>query len=157
MKKIMFAVLVALGVMTTTTSCGMVSYAQGAYGHPGYYGYGGYGTVQATPNPNGLFVRSNNLRPSGTYVHGNLSTPYQLRWANMSVVKNGMMVYVYDGAGQLINQYDMRIAKQNVKDVFHPTGLTGKALSVEICIYGGRGFNGILVSDGDNVETYYLN
>lgn len=156
MKKIVFIVMAALGVVMTTTSCASLAYAQdyGSYGY-GYYGYG-YGTVQTTPNPNGLYVSSNHYRPTGTRVVGNQSTPIRLIWANMSVVRNGLMVYVYDGNGQIINQYDLRIPKQNIEDEYRPTGLNGKALSVSVTINGGRGFNAVIVNDGNNREVYYL-
>lgn len=160
MKKIMNFIIVALGVMMMTTSCGMLSYAQGGYGYEGYgygYGYGGRGTVQTTPNPNGLYVRSEKLQKTGTFVVGKVSYPSSLRWANMTLVKRGMMVYVYDGTGQLLNQYDMRIPEQGIVDVYTPTGLTGKALEVTVRITGGYGGTALVfVTDGSNRETYYL-
>ena len=62
MKKIVLMVIVALGVMLTSTSCG----AQVYYGYqqdcPAYVP-GVYGTYQTTaPSPTGLFVKSKNLR-----------------------------------------------------------------------------------------------
>lgn len=156
MKNIMFMIIATLGVVMMSTSCGSYTYANGSYaGYGPQYVYQ-QGTVRTTPSPDGLFVRSNNMRPTGTYVVGNRSYPYQLHWSNMSIVKNGLMVYVYNGSGQLINQYDLRIPKQDIEDVYQPTGMNGKALSVEVCIRGGNGFNAIIVSDGNNRETYYL-
>lgn len=156
MKKIMLLVIVALGVMLTTTSCG----AQAYYGYqpacPAYV-TGIYGTYQTTPpSPTGLFVKSNNLKESGTYVVGNSYSPSKLQWVNMSIVKNGCLVFVYDSANQLIAQYDLRTPKQDVCDIFQPTGYTGKALSVTVCIYGGRGYNAVIVRDGNAQEEYHL-
>lgn len=157
MKKILLTVIVALGVAMISTSCGCYTYANGSYASYGpQYGYP-YGTVRTVPQQGGLFVSSNNLTPTGTYVSGKKAYPYHLQWQDMSIVKRGLMVYVYDGNGQVINQYDLRIPKQDIKDMYQPTGLTGKALSVEVCIYGGKGFNAVLVTDGNNNETYYLN
>ena len=151
----MLLIIAALGVTLMVTSCGTMACAQGYYGNYGYQSYN-YGTVRSTPNPNGLFVSSNNMRPTGTYVVGQKSYPTQLRWKNMSIVKNGLMLFVYDANGQIINQYDMRIPKQDINDVYHPTGFNGKALSVEVYICGGRGCNLITVTDGNSNETYYL-
>lgn len=156
MKKIMLMVIVALGVMLTATSCG----AQAYYGYqpngPAYVP-GVYGTYQSTPpSPTGLFVKSNNLRESGTYVVGNVAWPTQLQWVNMTIVKNGCLVFVYDSGGNVVAQYDLRIEKQDIKDVFQPTGFTGKPLQVEVCIYGGNGYSGVTVKDGNKIETYRL-
>ena len=152
MKKIMYLVIAVLG-MVVTTSCSALSYAQGGYYG---YGYGGYGTVQQMPSQNGLFVGSKNVAPTGTYVVGKKAYPYQLRWANMSLIKQGMMVYVLDAGGSIINQYDLRISKQGIEDEYRPTGITGKALAVSVCVEGGRGFNAVIVNDGNHRETYYL-
>jgi hypothetical protein len=73
----------------------------------------------------------------------------------MTVIKHGCLVYVYDSGNNVIAQYDLRV-KQDVQDIFQPTGYTGKPLQVEICILGGNGFNAIIVNDGSNKETYYL-
>ena len=152
MKNIIYLVIAVLG-MVVTTSCSSLTYAQG-----GYYGYGyGYGTVQQMPSQSGLFVASRNITPTGTFVVGKKAYPVQLRWANMSLVKQGMMVYVLDASGSVINQYDLRISRQDIEDEFRPTGLTGKALQVSVCVTGGRGFNAVIVNDGNHRETYYLN
>ena len=151
----MFIASIVLG-MVLTTSCSSMMYAQD-YGYGYGYGYGGYGTVQQMPSQSGLFVASKNLNPTGTYVVGQKAYPNQLRWANMSLVKQGMMVYVLDANGSVINQYDLRVPKQDIEDDFRPTGLTGKALMVSVCVTGGRGFNAVIVNDGHNRETYYLN
>ena len=161
MKKIMLFLVVALGVMMTVQSCGMMSYAQNYVPYNGYGVYNGYGgynaTVQTMPNPNGVFVRSNNLQKTGTYVVGKTSYPTQLRWANLSLVKNGMIVYMLDQNGSTIRAYDMRVPDQNIVDEFAPVGLTGKPLTVTVAIAGGyRGSAHVVVSDGNHNETYYL-
>ena len=154
MKKLLF-VSIVLG-MVLTTSCGMYSYSQG-----GYYDYncGNYnhnrGTVQTMPNPKGVFVSSRNLKPSGTYVVG--IPPLEMRWQNLSLIRNGLMVYMYDSNGQLLNQYDLRIPKQMINDEYRPIGITGKHLLVTVTIYGGNGFNAVYVEDGNKKEVYYLN
>ena len=155
MKKIVLMVIVALGVMLTSTSCG----AQLYYGYqqdcPAYVP-GVYGTYQTTaPSPTGLFVKSKNLRESGTYVVGNVSYPTQLKWVNMAIIKNGCLVYVYDSGNNVIAQYDLRI-EQDTQDFYQPTGYTGKPLQVEICIKGGNGYNAVIVNDGYNPEHYHL-
>ena len=155
MKKLLYSVSIVLG-MVLTTSCGMYSYSQGGYYDYNYGNYGNYnrGTVQTMPNPNGVFVASRNLKPSGTFVIGN--PVLEMRWQNMSLIRNGLMVYVYDANGQLINQYDLRIPQQNIHDEYRPIGFSGKHLSVSIDIYGGKGFSAVIVNDGSKKETYYL-
>ena len=152
MKKLFMFVSIVLG-MVLTTSCGIFS--QGGYYD---YNYGNVcynrGTVQTMPNPQGVFVSSRNLKPSGTYVVG--TPPIEMRWHNLSLVRNGLMLYVYDENGKMLNQYDLRIPRQDIHDEYRPIGFTGKHLLVEITISGGRGFNSISVSDGTNVETYSL-
>ena len=151
MKNFFVYISIVLGMMLMS-SCGV--YSQGYYD----YNYGNYnynrGTVQTMPNPNGVFVASRNLKPSGTFVVGN--PVLEMRWQNMSLIRSGLMVYVYDANGQLINQYDMRIPQQNIHDEYRPIGLTGKHLSVNIDIYGGKGFSAVIVNDGNKKETYYL-
>ncbi len=161
MKTIVKLISIALGAMLMLSSCGMMA------GYNGYYdyNYGNYGynynhergTVQTIPNPNGIFVGSRNLQPTGTFVVGKTAYPTQLRWQNMSLVKNGMMVYVYDGSGRLLNRYDLRIKGQNISDEYSVVGLTGKQLHVEIAIYGGvGGLNAVFVNDGNRREKYSL-
>ena len=68
-----------------------------------------------------------------------------------------MIVKVKDKDGAVIKQYDLRVPRQKVDDVFYVTGLTGKPLEVNVIIRGGVGsVNYVTVNGGDSKETYNL-
>ena len=134
-------IIVALGVvmMGSLQSCGVLYGCYDAgYGYGGYdYGYG-YGLPTAYP--------LNRTTELGTMKIGNNTWS----WANMTLVKRGLVVYV-ESNGTVLRRYDMRIRGADYEESFAVEGWTGKALSVNISITGGcDGF--FTVSDGNRKE-----
>ena len=138
-------IIVALGVIMINSlqSCGVIYGCYDAgYGYGGYdYGYG-YGLPSAYP--------LNRTSELGTMKIGNNTWS----WANMTLVKRGLVVYV-ESNGSVLRRYDLRVRGADYEESFAVEGWTGKALSVNISITGGYDAF-FTVSDGNRKEHYSL-
>lgn len=130
-------------MINSLQSCGVIYGCYDAgYGYGGYdYGYG-YGLPSAYP--------LNRTSELGTMKIGNNTWS----WANMTLVKRGLVVYV-ESNGTVLRRYDLRVRGADYEESFAVEGWTGKALSVNISITGGYDAF-FTVSDGNRKEHYSL-
>ena len=141
MKKFLLLLIVALGAIISLSSCGTL--VRNSY-VPQYC-------------RDDVYYRTSDFTFNGTYIAGDHGCPTGLYWANASINRWGMIVKVKDKDGAVIKQYDLRVPRQKVDDVFYVTGLTGKPLEVNVIIRGGSGsINYVTVHGGDSNERYSL-
>lgn len=129
-------------------SCGMLYYPCGGsyqqtYSYPTNYPVYGQGDV---------IYQFGNVTEMGTRKIG--SPTYLWQWANLSIYKRGLVVYV-ESNGQTLKVYDLRIRGVDAEDTFDVEGITGKALRVRIWVKGG--YDALFtVTDGSRQEQYGL-
>ena len=144
MKKFFLMLMLALGAMLSFASCATL----------GFYRPDG-SVIQYAQDD--IIYRSGDITYNGTRIVGDHGCPIGLYWANAAITRWGMIVKVKDKDGAVIKQYDLRVPRQKVDDVFYVTGLTGKPLEVNVIIRGGSGsINYVTVHGGDSNERYSL-
>lgn len=152
MKAIKLFIMSILGIfmMTSFSSC-VTSYPlidSSYYAEPVYSG-----TTNSTP----IYYQGRNYTYSGVKIIGERACPMGLYMRDMKIIRNGLLVTVTDGTGSHIyKQYDLRVYRQNVKDVFTPTSLNGIPLEVTIVVKGPGGSNYVSITDGNNHDTFRL-
>lgn len=133
--------------MSSLQSCGLL------YSYP--CGNGAYQQTypQYSQYPQGdVIFQWGNVTEMGTQKIG--SPVYRWIWANMSIYKRGLMVYV-ESNGQTLRVYDLRVRGADYDDNFNVEGVTGAALQVSIKVRGGS-FAYFTVTDGNSKEHYIL-
>lgn len=152
MKKAKFFIMSILGIlmMTSFSSC-VSSYPlidSSYYAEPVYSG-----TTSSTP----IYYQGRNFTYSGVKIIGERSCPVGLYMRDMRIVRNGLIVTVTDGTGtRIYKQYDLRVYRLDIKDVFTPTSLNGVPLEVTIVVRGSQGSNYVSITDGSNHDTFRL-
>ena len=143
-KKIIIAALG--GVMIgSLQSCGLLYYPCGGSYQQTYPDYPVYGQGD-------VIYQYGNVTEMGTRKIG--SPTYLWQWANLSIYKRGLVVYV-ESNGQTLKVYDLRIRGADAEDTYDVEGLTGKALRVRIWVKGG--YDALFtVTDGSSKEQYGL-
>lgn len=149
-KNILIMSIISVFMVISFSSC-VASYPlidSSYYAEPVYSG-----TDNATP----IYYQGRNYTYSGVKIIGDRNCPNGLYMRDMRIVRNGLLVTVTDGTGQRIyKQYDLRVYRQNVKDVFTPTSLNGIPLEVTIVVRGSGSSNYVSITDGSNHDTFRL-
>lgn len=141
MKRKIFLLMLMLGMMVSTASCGTMGY------------YRADGSVRQYAQDDVIY-RNGRITYNGTRIVGDRGCPMGIYWANAAITRWGMVVKVLNKDGEVIKTYDLRIPRQQVEDTFYVNGLTGKPLEVEVYIRGR--YATVTVRGGDESEHYSL-
>lgn len=141
MKRKIFLLMLMLGMMVSTASCGTMGY------------YRADGSVRQYAQDDVIY-RNGRITYNGTRIVGDRGCPMGIYWANAAITRWGMVVKVLNKDGEVIKTYDLRIPRQQVEDTFYVTGLTGKPLEVSVYIRGR--YATVTVYGGDAKEHYSL-
>jgi len=144
MKKLFILLIVLLGITLSTSSCAV---GWSTCSASSYYPQSRYNTT--------VNYQARNRTRNGTHIRGPKGNPTCLYWADMSIVRRGCVVTVFDRNGGMMAQYDLRFVR-GVNEKFYATGTEGQTLVVTLW-FGGipGGVNYISVS-GYIKETYNL-